>query len=263
MIAVLFCELALFAAIAFPPQARYVDSSGVVLSASTDNSEVAITVTVVSAVTDNIMSTFTPTAVPMNTVIPTKTTAAVTKPTTKPTAKPTITPTIKPTIKPTETLKPTPTKTVIPTQTPILPPTFTRTPTPTLVPTTAMATCDLNYSLALLAEINKYRSQNGKPAYIFDTTISIAACNHSNWMLTTGIFSHTGIDGSTAAQRCAKIGTKCSGENITTGNSSYILPANVVQRWSGSPPHNANMLSAYTYAGIGKNGNYVTVDFAF
>jgi len=252
MIAVLFCELALFATIVFPPQAQYVKSAGIVFSASTDNYESVVTDNVSQATMNTVMPTLTPTTVPVNTVIPTKVAATIKKPTAKPT--------VKPTVKPTGTLKPTPTRTITPTKTPILTPTFTKLPTPT----STMASCDLSYNLALLAEINKYRSQNGKPPYTLDSTISIAACNHSNWMVTTGIFSHTGIDGTTAAQRCAKVGTKCSGENIIKGDSKYTAPANAVfVVWGNSAPHRGNLLGAYTHIGIGRNGNCVTVDFAF
>jgi uncharacterized protein YkwD len=207
--------------------------------------------------TDNVGFEFVITPSVTNTLTPTITVSLTNTP--LPTVMPTYIPTVKPTIKPTSTVKPSPTRTNTPIPTNIVAP--TRTPTP--MPTTQNASCDLNYSLSLLAAINTYRIQNGKAAYSYDSTVGIAACNHSNWMLTTGIFSHTGINGTTASQRCALVGANCNGENITMGNDSYIAPATIVTRWSGSAPHNANMLGSYTRVGIGRNGNYVTVDFGY
>jgi uncharacterized protein YkwD len=212
----------------------------------TDNKDfIQILTSAIPAFTNTPIWTVTPTT----TMITTNTITLTTKPTSIPT------------IKPTSTLRPSPTKTVTPTATKTTAP--TPTPKPTVIPTTQNATCDLNYSLALFNAINTYRSQNGKLAYSYDSTVAIAACNHSYWMLTTGIFSHTGINGTTSSQRCAMVGTTCTGENITMGNDAYILPATIIIRWSGSTPHNANLLGSYTRVGIGRNGNYVTVDFGF
>lgn len=189
-----------------------------------------------------------------------------------PTITPTLTKTPIPTTKiptPTPTkLIPTPTKTPTPTSvptntpTPTITPTFTPTSTPIVIPTTN-AVCDYTYTVALFNEINNYRALNGKPAYTLDNTVSIAACNHSYWMKTTGIFSHTGLNNSTPAIRCSWVGTICSGENITMGNESYIQPAAIISRWSVSAPHNENLLGSYKRVGIGRNGSYVTVDFGF
>jgi uncharacterized protein YkwD len=256
VVSLLFIGVGLIMATSFAINSEHADSSLVYITDNKQNDHNTDNVDTIYS-TDNmgfefvITPSVTNTLIPTNTIIPTNTTV--------PTEVPTAIPTVKPTIKPTSTLKPSPTRTSTPIPTNTIIPTRTSTP----IPTTQNATCDLNYSLALLAAINTYRSQNAKPAYIYDATVGIAACNHSYWMLTTGIFSHTGINGTTASQRCAMVGTTCTGENITMGNDSYILPATIVTRWSTSAPHNANMLGSYTRVGIGRNGNYVTVDFGF
>jgi uncharacterized protein YkwD len=232
--------------------AQYIDLVGTVLS---DNAENEGNTDNISINTDNHELVLLISIEPTLTIMPTSTMVSTPVPTGKPTTKPTL--------KPTSTVKPSPTSTKVPIPTNTVAVVPTNTTVPTVVPTSINATCDLAYSQALLTEINRYRAQNGKPAYTLNATVSIAACNHSYWMLTTGVFSHTGINGSSASQRCAMVGTTCSGENITMGNTSYLVPATVVTRWSGSAPHNGNMLGAYTHIGIGRNGNYVTVDFAF
>jgi uncharacterized protein YkwD len=188
-----------------------------------------------------------------------------------PTQTPTSTPTPpKPTPtkylpSPTAIIQPTAMPTVAPTVRPTVIPTVAPTIAPTIVPTLPSNICDQAFNVALLTEINNYRALKGKPPYSLDNLVSLAACNHSEWMRTTGIFSHTETNTLTpyAEDRCLAVGTTCSGENITWGNDYYVLPANIVTRWSGSPDHNGNMLGAYTRIGIGKSGNYVTVDFGF
>ncbi len=119
-----------------------------------------------------------------------------------------------------------------------------------------------NYSQAVIELsdlINNYRQSNGLTKLSLDPLISRAAANHSNWMSSTGIFSHTGENRSLPWNRCAVVGTTCSGEIIYTGSSG---PNGAFNGWKNSPPHNTIMLeSDFNTFGIGIAGNYYTADF--
>lgn len=119
-----------------------------------------------------------------------------------------------------------------------------------------------NYSQAVIELsnlINDYRQSNGLTKLSLDPLISKAAANHSSWMSSTGTFSHTGENGSLPWDRCAAVGTTCSGEIIYKGSSG---PNGAFNGWKNSPPHNAIMLgSDFSTFGIGISGNYYTADF--
>ena len=82
-----------------------------------------------------------------------------------------------------------------------------------------------------------------------------AARLHAEDMAAHSYFSHTGLDGSTPAQRVARAGYRfrATGENIASGQ---ISPAEAVAGWIKSPPHCANLMSpAYTEMGVAHAAN--------
>lgn len=108
-------------------------------------------------------------------------------------------------------------------------------------------------------------STSFKPPLVFHPTLITAARNHSQWMLDSDTFSHTGSGGSTATNRMGTAGYPMSGswgtgENISWGGStaplsSIDLTAHTLQRHSGlflSAGHRVNLLNAgYDEAGLG------------
>jgi hypothetical protein len=64
-----------------------------------------------------------------------------------------------------------------------------------------------------------------KPPLAFHPKLILSARNHSQWMLDTGIFDHTGLNNSTSAERMRDAGyvfsgSSSSGENISLGGTS-------------------------------------------
>jgi uncharacterized protein YkwD len=72
------------------------------------------------------------------------------------------------------------------------------------VPTTAEA--QAGTAAEVLAEINGVRAANGMAPLVENIYLNIAAQNHANWIAETGIGSHIGEDGSTAADRALAVG---------------------------------------------------------
>ena len=70
-----------------------------------------------------------------------------------------------------------------------------------------------------------------------------AARRHTRDMITRNFFSHTGSDGSSAAERVTRAGYawRAVGENIAAGQPTT---AEVVQGWLESPQHCANIMNA-------------------
>lgn len=69
-----------------------------------------------------------------------------------------------------------------------------------------------------------------------------AAVAHARDMAARGAMSHTGSDGSTAAQRVTRAGYRwvATGENVAAGQRDS---ASVVESWLASPAHCANLMS--------------------
>ena len=63
----------------------------------------------------------------------------------------------------------------------------------------------------MLELINADRARNGAQPLAFDDNLNTAAENHSQWMIDTEIFSHTGINGSSAGDRMKAAGYVFSG----------------------------------------------------
>jgi uncharacterized protein YkwD len=143
---------------------------------------------------------------------------------------------------------------------------------PTAIPPTMGAGCpEINaaYTARVIELINAERTNAGLPALIQQGQLGSAAQLHSEDMACNNFFSHTGLDGSSSADRAHRQGYSSGfvGENIAAGYSS---PAEVVTGWMNSPGHKANILDAgYTEIGIGyafggnsDYGSYWTAVFA-
>ena len=83
----------------------------------------------------------------------------------------------------------------------------------------------------MLELVNAERSKAGAQPLAFDDSLNVAAENHSQWMLDTDTFSHTGVGGSSPGTRMSNAGYVFSGswawgENIawqgTTGTLNLV-----------------------------------------
>lgn len=111
---------------------------------------------------------------------------------------------------------------------------------------------------AMLAAVNQARSSPracggsrypAAPALRWNCALATAAQRHSSDMAQHGIFSHTGSDGLSVAERATNAGYawRAIGENIARGYSDVDA---VMQGWLGSSEHCANIMSA-AFADLG------------
>ena len=137
------------------------------------------------------------------------------------------------------------------------------------------------YEQYLLELINAERAKVGAQPLAFDGDLNEAAEGHSQWMIGTDTFSHTGSGGSNAGQRMtaagyAFTGSWAWGENIAwaTTRSPAGLQDEVLllhTNLMNSSGHRANILNAnYREVGLGfetgdyggREGAFITEDFA-
>lgn len=129
-----------------------------------------------------------------------------------------------------------------------------------LVALDARTSCDLpDFRNSLLQQINAVRAVarscggTAMPAaapLAWSDRLFSAAARHSSDMAVNNYFSHTGLDGRSAAQRIAAEGYAWSwvGENIAAGQSSVSV---VMGGWLASPGHCANIMRAeYREVGV-------------
>jgi Ca2+-binding RTX toxin-like protein len=133
----------------------------------------------------------------------------------------------------------------------------------------------------MLELINRERAKAGAPPLAFNTDLNEAAELHSEWMIASGKFSHTGSSGSNAGERMAAAGYQFTGawtwgENIawatTRAPAGYVDEVLLLhQNLMNSDGHRANILNgSFREIGIGfETGSYsgrasafVTQDFA-
>ena len=108
-----------------------------------------------------------------------------------------------------------------------------------------------DYRQELLESINNVRKERGLASLEFSDDLALAAQKHAQDLTANNLFSHTGSDGSTVADRVLAIGYDYSsvGENVAAGKRT---PEKVFRQWMNSPGHKDNMLgSDFTEAGIG------------
>lgn len=129
----------------------------------------------------------------------------------------------------------------------------------TVTPAPKLSTsCSGSLATQFICLLNSYRSSKGLRPLSYSSSLSAVALAHSQWMQTTGIFSHQETDGSHMTQRCAAAGTVCHAENLAEGITS---PQQLLNMWIASADHNVNLLGSYSVIGIGISGAYITADF--
>ncbi|MCG7520262.1 CAP domain-containing protein [Ruegeria sp. Ofav3-42] len=119
-----------------------------------------------------------------------------------------------------------------------------------------------SFEREMLALINQERTSRGLEPLQLETHLNASSEDHSEWMLNTDSFSHTGAGGSSATERMREAGFDFSGgwrsgENIAwqsergaPGISDDV--AQLHQNLMDSPGHRANILNPdFKYIGIG------------
>ncbi|EEE36364.1 allergen V5/Tpx-1 family protein [Rhodobacteraceae bacterium KLH11] len=114
----------------------------------------------------------------------------------------------------------------------------------------------------MLALINQERTSRGLDPLQLETRLNESSEDHSEWMLDTDRFSHTGQGGSSATQRMQAAGFDLSGSWRTGENIAWQSErgapgisddvAQLHQNLMNSPGHRANILNPdFKYIGIG------------
>jgi uncharacterized protein YkwD len=106
------------------------------------------------------------------------------------------------------------------------------------------------FIMEVFALLNQHRQSKGRAPLTYDDKLESAIMGHCHHMAAHGFFDHNAPENSvgdpwTRAEAC---GTSASGENIAVGQQS---PQEVMDSWTWSPGHNANMLGDFTRVGIG------------
>jgi uncharacterized protein YkwD len=127
---------------------------------------------------------------------------------------------------------------------------------PKTQPKVATPACAGAFVDKFLCLLNQYRASKGKGRLSGNSNLSKVALAHSTWMTATGIFSHTGINGSRLGDRCRTAGITCHAENLAY---NIYDPQELLNMWIASPSHNANLLGNYTTVGLGISGSYITM----
>jgi uncharacterized protein YkwD len=102
-----------------------------------------------------------------------------------------------------------------------------------------------------LAEVNAYRTKNGRKAVVLDARLSQAAAVQSKAQAARGRIGHDGADGSKPMQRAARAGfrAKIASENVASGQKSF---SDAMKSWEGSSGHRENLLRPeVTAIGVG------------
>lgn len=130
-------------------------------------------------------------------------------------------------------------------------------PVPATQPTQTPDDFQTQVEQYVLAQTNAARAQNDLAALTSDSLVASVARAHSADMLAKNYFAHTNVSGCSAACRLTNAGYpwRSYGENIHW-MSGYELSAKetaqkIVSDWMNSPGHRANILGAFTYAGVG------------
>jgi uncharacterized protein YkwD len=92
-----------------------------------------------------------------------------------------------------------------------------------------------------LAQINAYRTKNGRQPVVLDARLSQAAAVQSKAQAGRSRIGHDGSDGSKPKQRAARAGyrAKIASENVASGQKSF---GDVMRSWEGSSGHRKNLL---------------------
>lgn len=110
-------------------------------------------------------------------------------------------------------------------------------------------TGSISFENQVVVLTNQERAANSLQAYNQDAKLTISARGHATDMAANDYFSHTGLDGSSMADRITDAGYiwNAVGENIAAGQTTST---EVVTAWMNSQGHRDNILSS-TYCDIG------------
>ncbi len=109
---------------------------------------------------------------------------------------------------------------------------------------------DPNSEQIMVELVNKERQTRGLSALVLDIKLQMTARNYARFMLVNGFFSHTSLNGTTAADRAQEGGVDYTelGENLAFAPDVYIAHQGLMN----SPGHRANILSPdFSRIGIG------------
>ncbi len=131
------------------------------------------------------------------------------------------------------------------------------------------------YEQFMLELVNAERAKTGAQPLVFNSNLNDSADSHSNWMIATDTFSHTGVSGSTPHLRMINAGYSFTGSWTSAENIAWVstraptglqdevqlLHTNLMN----SPGHKANILNGdFREIGIGfDTGAYQSWDGAF
>ncbi|HWL58712.1 MAG TPA: CAP domain-containing protein [Paracoccus sp. (in: a-proteobacteria)] len=109
--------------------------------------------------------------------------------------------------------------------------------------------------------VNQARRAEGLPALTLERRLNDSSEDHSRWMLTADVFSHTGRGGSSARERMEAAGFTLRGDWMTAENIAYVGITGEAdlsdeiralhQMLMNSPGHHRNIMSDAAYIGIG------------
>lgn len=103
-------------------------------------------------------------------------------------------------------------------------------------------------SREIVRRTNELRHSLGLRALGHDANCTRAILDHVREMRESGQFSHTGANGSTAADRYRRYGQfQAMGENIAMGQRSA---EEVLRDWIQSPGHYRNLIGDFTHIGV-------------
>ncbi len=109
--------------------------------------------------------------------------------------------------------------------------------------------------------VNAFRAQNGLGPLLVSPTLNTMAAWMSEDMSRTGVLSHVDSLGRSPYQRAVQCGYPGgAAENAAMG---YPSASAVVQGWIGSDGHRRNLLGPYAVMGIGRTGNWWTLNLGF
>jgi len=120
-------------------------------------------------------------------------------------------------------------------------------------PALAFASPEAELMSLIVTQTNQLRNAAGCGQLDVDQELITASVVQSDYMATTGTFSHIGQGGSNFVGRAQAAGyTSPAGENIAWG---YDTATEVMTAWMASPPHRSNILNCAVHS-IGTGVTY-------
>lgn len=121
---------------------------------------------------------------------------------------------------------------------------------------TTKQTCEGSLEQTFICLLNDYRESRGLNRLEYSQPLAQVALSHSQWMSQTGVFSHTGINGSKLSDRCRAANITCQAENLA---ENILTAQSLLDSWKTTAGHHRNLIGPYNTAGLGVHGKYVTL----